>query len=154
MYEKKKAASLCGLKALFDSDVFFILVYHASRLKVFTVLFETAYGNKKRCLDIDEFVDSFKPALRSSLLSLYAFGGCDSCSAFKGKRNVAPIKLLKKSVHFKEVFGKLGESQEVPSDVPGVLEEFMSAMYGNARVKCVNDTLGCWLSVVPKGEAD
>jgi len=63
---------------------------------------------------------------------------------------VAPIKLLKKSVHFQEVFGKLGDSQEIPSDVTEVLDEFMSAMYGNARVKCVNDTLSCWLSVVAK----
>lgn len=122
-----------------DSDVFFILVYHASQLKDFTVLFETGKGNNRRCLDIGEFANSLTPALRSSLLSLYAFTGCDSCSAFKGKGKVAPIKLLKKSVHFQEVFCKLGESQEVPADVPGVLEEFVCTMYGNARVKCVND---------------
>jgi len=122
-----------------DSSVFFILVYYASRLKNLTVLFETGKGNKKCCLAIGEFADSLTPALRSSLLSLCAFSGCDSCSAFNGKGKVAPIKLLKKSVHFQEVFCKLGESQEVPSDVPGVLEEFVCAMYDNASVKCVND---------------
>ena len=92
-----------------DSDVFFILVYHASGLKDLTVLFKTGKGNKKRCLDIGEFADSLIPALRSSFLNLYAFSGCDSCSAFKGKGKVEPIKLLKKSVHFQEVLCKLGE---------------------------------------------
>ena len=144
---KKQAAILCGLEAL-TAMCFSFLCTMPVGLKTLRSCLKQLKATKS----VAWILMNFTPALRSSLLSLYAFSGCDSCSAFKGKRKVAPTKLLKKSVPFQEAFLKLGESQEVPSDVPGVLEEFMSAMYGNARVKCVNDTLNCWLSVVAKGE--
>jgi len=75
-----------------DSNAFFILVYHAIRLKNLTDLFETGKGNQKRCLDIGEFADSLTPALRCHF-SVYAFSGCDSYIAFNGKGKVAPIKV-------------------------------------------------------------
>jgi len=70
-------------------------------LKDLTVLFETGKGNKR----VAWILVNLQIHSHPHYAHLYAFSGYDSCSAFK----VAPIKLLKKSVHFQEVLCKLGE---------------------------------------------
>jgi len=88
------------------------------------------------------------------LITSQSLCGCDSCSAFKGKRKVASVKLLNNVYISRRYLVSSVNHKKINYDVPEVLEEFMSAMYGNALVKCVNDTLSCWLSVVAKGEAE
>jgi len=121
-----------------DSDVFFILLYHAACVPNITVIFETGKGNTRRCIDITAMSNSLSPTYRSSLLSLHAFSGCDSCSAFKGKGKVKPIKTLTKSVRYQQAFCEIGQSADVSLHVKETLEEFTCALYGDYREKHVD----------------
>ena len=58
-----------------DSDIFFILLYHSSYLKI-EVLFESGTGNRKRLLNISELNKKLSHRVCSSLLSLHALTGC------------------------------------------------------------------------------
>ena len=100
-----------------DNDIFFILLYHARQFQNITVLFETGKDNKRRCLDMNELAKSLSPTMCSSLLSLHAFIGCDSASAFKGKGKVNPIKLPQKSQNHQETFSEIGKACEISSTV-------------------------------------
>jgi len=123
-----------------DTDIFFILLHYANTLQGIRVLFQTGKGNKRRCLDVSEMSQSLTPVACSALLGLHAFSGCDSTSAFRGKGKIKPIKILLKSAEFQEAFSALGDSWNGPIDsVLEVIEVFVCAMYGNTRVKTVNE---------------
>jgi hypothetical protein len=107
-----------------DSDIFFILLHYVSRFEGITILFETGHGNAKRCLNVTDIAKSLTPVLCESLLSMHAFTGCDSTSAFKGVGKVKPIKQLEKSDEFQEAFAKIGDSWTVSEDVSAAVERF------------------------------
>ena len=49
------------------------------------------------------------------------------------------LKLVQKSEHFQEEFSAFGESWEVTPETQVVIEEFTCALYGNQRIKKVNE---------------
>ena len=79
-----------------DSDVFFILLHHASKFQSLIILFDTGVGNKQRLINITELANTLTPEFSTSLMVLHAYTGCDSTSAFRGIGKVKPIKTLQK----------------------------------------------------------
>ena len=76
---------------------------------------------KRRCIDVPEMAESLTPVL----LGLHAFTGCDSTSAFRGKGEVIPIKILLKSEKFKKAFSLLGSSWKDNDSFLEVMELFV-----------------------------
>ena len=111
-----------------DSDIFFILLYHAPNLKI-NILFDTGTGNKRRLIDISKLARDFTPGYCDALLGLHAFTRCDTTSAFKGIGKVKPVKLLQKTPRYQSVFQGLGQSWCISEDLSLELENFTCQMY-------------------------
>ena len=64
-----------------DSDIFYILLYHAHRFKSLTILFDTGAGNKQRLVNISQLSNTLTPQYCNALLALHAYSGCHAtCS--------------------------------------------------------------------------
>ena len=123
-----------------DTDILFIFLHYAADLlHGISVLFETGKGSKRKCIDVSDLAASLTPSRTSALLALHAFTGCDSTSAFKGKGKVKPIKLLLKSDKYIDAFSKLGTSWEFDNSNMDTIEMFVCALYGNTRIRKVNE---------------
>jgi len=70
-----------------QTQTFFILFNFATHIGLdeVTILFDTGKGDKKRQIDISDLARGLTEPFCTALLSLDAFTGCDSTSAFKGK---------------------------------------------------------------------
>ena len=71
------------------------------------------------------------------MLALHAFSGCDSTSAFIRKGKIIARKILVKHPVFVDVFGTLGETDDVPEGSQTELEKFVCCMYGKPSYKDV-----------------
>ena len=114
-----------------DSDIFFILLYYASKINI-TLLFDTGSRRKKRLFNISsikQLAHDFTSLYCDALLGLHAFSRCDTTSAFKGIGKVKPIKLFQKKPRYQIVFQNLGKSWDVSEDIFLQLEEFTCFMY-------------------------
>ena len=72
-----------------DSDIFFIFLYFA---KAFTV--DILMDTGEKLIIISQLADNYSQEHIAALLALHAFTGANCTSAFKGKGNVRPMKLL------------------------------------------------------------
>ena len=122
-----------------DSDVFFILLYYAPKIKDVTLLFDTGTGNKKRLIDVSEMAAGMTEVHAEALLSLHAFTGCDSTSCFKGIGKLKPLKVLQKMGNFEASLARLGDSWDVPSDLIDELDALTCALYGRPGIKRVDE---------------
>ena len=110
-----------------DSDIFFILLYYASKLNI-TLLLDTGSRRKRKLLNISQLAPDFTPLSCGALLGLHLFSRCDTTSAFKGIGKMKPIKLLQKKSRYQAVFQNLKMSWDVSEDLFIQLEEFTCSM--------------------------
>ena len=122
-----------------DTDIFFILLNFALQLDGVTVLFDTGKGNKKRLIDISDLARGLTQLFCSALLSLHAYTGCDSTSAFKGKGKVKALKVLQQKPAFVHALAQLGDTWDVQEQVIDDLESFTCCVYGRSRFSKVDD---------------
>lgn len=122
-----------------DSDVFFLLLYYATKLENIKILFDTGTGNKKRLINVSEMADGMSQVHAEALLALHAFTGCDSTSCFKGIGKLKPMKVIEKMVHFETQLARLGDSWAVPSDLFDALDTFTCALYGRPGIRHVDE---------------
>ena len=66
-----------------NSDVFFILLYFASKINI-TLLLDTGSGCKRKLLNISQLTLDFTPLYCNARLGRHAFSRCDTASAIKG----------------------------------------------------------------------
>ena len=92
-------------------------MHYAKRIENISILFETGRGNKSRLLDITVFSKEMSAIYISALLSLHAYTGCDTVSAFKGKKKLKPLKALQLYPGFIETLAKFGESWSMDKDL-------------------------------------
>ena len=118
MYAASKGYQYVRVKTP-DSDIFWILLYHASAINTI-LLYDTGYGNKKRLINISRLSNHYSRNVCNALLGLHALTGRDTVSAFKGKGKVRPMKQLLKSPDFCDVLSKLGEQWELTEELQGV----------------------------------
>ena len=128
-----------------DSDVFFLLLYYASKMEDVSILFDTGTGNKRRLMSVSELARGMSDIHKEALLSLHAFTGCDSTRCFKGIGKLKPVKVLQKMVHFEVSLSRLGDSWNVPSDLVDELDAFTCALYGRPGIKHVDEL--CYLQL-------
>ena len=120
-----------------DSDIFFILLHHASKILV-DLLFDTGFGNSRRLINVSELARSLGEQQSSALMVLHVLTGCDTTSAFKGKGKLTPIKVIQKSDEFQKSLVKVGETWDVDDSVTRSIEKLTCVLYGNKKLACVN----------------
>ena len=111
-----------------DSDVFFILLYYATKMTDVTVLFDTGTGNKKRLINITAMAKEIPELRAEALLALHAYCGCDTTSAFKGIGHLKPLKILKKCAKFEQPLSMLGNCWDVSQELMEQLDAFTCAL--------------------------
>lgn len=121
-----------------DTDIFVILLYYASSINLHIHL-DTGTGKNRRLIDITLLARSLGNDHCAAIMGLYMFTGDDCNSAFRGKGKVGPLKKLQKYPRFQKVFKDLGSDWTVKPQVYEALEEFTCLMYGNTRVKSINE---------------
>ena len=103
------------------------------------MLFDTGKGNKKRLLNITALAEELTQKYCSALLSLHAFSGCNTTSAFKGKGKVKPLKTMLEKPKFVDTFAELGETWEVTDKRLNEVEDFTCAIYRRQRFHKVDN---------------
>ena len=111
-----------------DTDVFFILSHFVKDIDDITILFDTGKGNYKRLIDISLLTKDTTKAHQSALLSLHAFTGCDTVSAFKGRGKLKPLKILQQTPRFVDTLARLGEKWVVDDSILDELDALTCAI--------------------------
>ena len=86
-----------------DSDIFFILLFHAHHFNVIIYL-DIGMGKNRRLINMSALSDEMGKDWRTVLLSFYVFTGEDCTSAFKGEGKVAPLKKFMETARFHASF--------------------------------------------------
>ena len=120
-----------------DSDMFFLLLHFASSISS-TLLFDTGVGNMKRLINVSKVSEDFGQEYCTALLTLHAYTGCDTTSAFKGIGKVKPMKVFDKNKGLTVCFSKLGMSWDVNKEMIQDLEAFTCTLYGYPRYKSID----------------
>jgi hypothetical protein len=103
--DKDMATNTSESKAL--TQTYFLSI--ALQLHVI-VLFDIGMGNKKRLIDISALAHELTQPVCTVLLSMHAFTGCDTTSAFKGKVKVKPLNILQQMPMFVQTMVQLGDN--------------------------------------------
>jgi len=101
------------------------------------ILFDTGKGDKKQVIDISDLGRGLTEPFCTVLLSLHAFSGCDSTSAFKGK--VKAVKILPQKLAFVQTLAERRDTWQVKDGVIDKLESFTCCVYGRPRFSTVDD---------------
>ena len=86
-----------------DTDLFFLLLHHASNVKL-NVYGDIGVRRGRKLYNISELAHSYGEPYCEALLGLYVFTGEDTTSAFKGKGKVLPMKKMQGNQRFQEAF--------------------------------------------------
>ena len=86
-----------------DSNIFFILLFHAHRFSIIIYL-GIGMGKNRRLINMSALSDKMEKDWCTVLLSFYVFTGEDCTSVFKGKGKVAPLKKFMKTPNFHALF--------------------------------------------------
>ena len=92
--------------------------------------------------------------LSQALIAFHAFTGCDTVSAFAGRRKTGPLKQLKKDEVAIDAFVQLGTSWNVNQSLTSKLQEFTCRMYAASSKTCKVDILRHEMFLLKKGEVD
>ena len=72
-----------------------------------------------------------------SLLSLHAFTGCDTVSAFCGKGKVKPLKIMVKNLTYIEQFAAISNSPAISEEQMKILQEFTCDMHKSSTIQAI-----------------
>jgi len=86
-----------------DSDIFFILLYHAQSISL-TVYLDIGTGKHRQVVNVSKLAEILGSDFCATLLGLYVFTGEDATSAFKGKGKIGPFKKLQSSPQYHAAF--------------------------------------------------
>ena len=114
-----KSAVVCSP----DTDIFFILLYYAHKIKLI-VYMDTGVGKHRKLVDVSAVASSFGKDYCDALLGFYVYTGEDCTSVFKGKEKVVPLKKLQKNPRFLMTFQKLWVEWNMTPDLYKQLKEF------------------------------
>ena len=104
-----------------DTNVFIISLMVSEKINA-NINFKTDNKNKKRIIDVNKIKESLKDkydavvsvglkCFTRALISLYAFTGCHTVSAFAGLGKSKAFKIMAKNVDYINFFEKLGKDR-------------------------------------------
>ena len=121
-----------------DTDVFIIClsVHMAITANLF---FFTGVKNSRRIITVTKIADYIfntlkgcdvsKEILMKSLIGFHSFTGCDTTSAFVGRRKVKPLKLMLNDARYLQAFAQLGQYTEISYVELQTIRSFVCHMY-------------------------
>ena len=131
-----------------DTDVFVISLMVSEKINA-NINFKTGNKNKARIISINKVKEALKEkydavvsvgleSFTKALVSLPAFTGCDTVSAFAGLGKSKAFKITAKSVQYINLFEKLGENWHLEEKIIRGIEAFVCHLYGYSEMKDVN----------------
>ena len=112
-----------------DTDVFMLLIKYAPKISL-QLFMDTGVGNQRRIISITSVIEAHGSDLCNALLSLHAFTGCDTVSAFVRKGKVTPLNMLIKNSQYLKVFDSIGVQSNLTQDQYDEIEAFTCLLYG------------------------
>ena len=91
-----------------DTDVFIMSLAFTNEIGP-SLLMKSGTRTRTKIIDITKVAASPGPGVCKGLLGMHAFTGCDSASAFAGKRKAQALKILKKNTRSREALTGLGK---------------------------------------------
>ena len=73
-----------------------------------------------------------------ALVSIHAFTGCDTVSAFAGLGKSKAIKIMAKNFDYIKLLEKLGENLHLEEEIIKYIEGFVCHLYGYSEMKDIN----------------
>ena len=128
-----------------DTDVLVLLLYHVMCLKSSTVEPQVwmdvghSSNNTRHYINICDILALLDKSVIQALPGIHAMTGCDFTASFLGKGKDKPFNLMLKNNSHVEAMAKLGESEEVTSDLVRDIGRFVCALYGLPKVQKVDD---------------
>ena len=86
-----------------DTDIFFILLYHARHIAL-TIYLDIGIGKQRKVVNVSEIADRNGPEYCDMMLGVYVFTGEDATSAFKEKGKVGSLKKLLSNSKYHSAF--------------------------------------------------
>ncbi len=120
-----------------SGDIDILALFVAHDFGGVQVLIDNGTGLSRKIMDVTS--SSLDIEKRRALIGLHAFSGNDYVSSFFRKGKIAFWKRMAKKAEYVNLFANLGTTLFVSEEVEGRLEQFVCAMYGNERMKSVND---------------
>ena len=120
-----------------DTDVLVLLLAHSPSLT--KCYMKKGRGAKSRIIDLSLVVNSLemqldpgidKNCFLKSLIGVHAITGCDSTSAFSGKRKWKAVQLLQRSEKYVQAMASIGDGWEVSEDTFKDTEALVCQIYG------------------------
>lgn len=75
-----------------------------------SVLFDTGSGKHRKLINMTEVEEAYTPEHHAVFITLHAFCGCDTSSAFKGREHVLKIRTMEKIPRFARTLACLGSA--------------------------------------------
>ena len=121
-----------------DTDVF-LLMLAMQQYFIADTFFMTGCQNKSRIIAVNEVVKSVGRETCDMIIGFHAFTGCDSVSSFYGKGKRKTWKVLSSHPNGRDAFKTLGDAVHPTEELCQMLIEYVCALYGHERMKCVNE---------------
>ena len=121
-----------------DTDVFVTAIAASPELPT-NLFIRTGNKGKAQIISIEKVKQSLSLQYdvndmelgAKSILSLHAFTGCDTTSAFCSKGKVKPLNIFLKSSHYINTFANIGVDESLGDNTLNVLQQFVCDLYGH-----------------------
>ena len=111
-----------------DTDVLVLLLAFKSFIPS-SVFIKCGSQTRVKYIEVSRIVESVGATVCRSLLGFHAFSGCDTVSAFAGRRKVVGYRIVTRNVEFQEMFQQLGMEWNLSDDLHHSLQKFTCTMY-------------------------
>ena len=136
-YYASKSTTAVLIKSV-DTDVFILSLAMSHKIPVDLYLI-MGTTNSLQIKNTSQIAQKLGSDFCSALVGLHVFTGCDTCSAFKGKGKIKPLKIMQSNPIYKKMFQDLGSSWELTTTLINNLETFVCDLYGYPSYGKIND---------------
>ena len=131
-----------------DTDVFIIAI-SKSRIINANLYMLTGTKNKRRIVNVSEVKEKWceeslpetctGKKFLDSLIGFHCFTGCDTVSAFAGKRKIRPFKVMINSEEYIDLFSRVGMTEFINEEMHEKIKRFVCHIYSKKSKSCLNE---------------
>lgn len=121
-----------------DTDVFVLALACAQNVQANVYIHIGPWSNC-RILAISAIASKLGNKVAEALVGYHCFTGCDSVSAFKGKGKFKGYKIMLDNEEYQDLFCSMGKDWGLEAIDMETVERFVCELYGNSKLKSVND---------------
>ena len=131
-----------------DTDVF-IIALSTSRIINANLYMLAGTKNKRRIVNVSDVKEKrceeslpetcTGEKFLDSLIGFHCFTGCDTASAFAGKRKIRSFKVMINSEEYIDLFSRVGMTEFVNEEMHEKIKRFVCHIYSNKSTSCLNE---------------